>query len=156
MKQNKCQGVASLGPHVGPINRHIYETYMVTVNVSPKKFINYTKQWGQFNNVEQELMLLKAYNAITSNDKIFNREHRFELTTDGHKHLHFVCSTTLDVIEDVQRQFHKKFGMPKLEPKICCTYSVTVKSRVHAIEYICKEDDPNDPDYVPERCLFIK
>lgn len=125
-----------------------YNNYMVTVNVSPKKYVC-NRQWSSYSQVEQEIHLLKQYKHVLSNYKIFNEDHRFELTKLGHKHLHFVCSTSDLEIERVQQYFHSKFGMPCLEPSICCYVTKTVVCPTHAVAYITKEDD------VPQTNMFL-
>lgn len=129
-------------------NNRIYNHYMVTVNVSPNKFVN-NRHWKTYSRVEQEMILLKLYKTVLQLN-VFNTDHRFELTKQGQTHLHFVCSTTEEVIEEVQQIFHKKFGMPSLDPSICCKYTKTIKCRSHALEYITKEDKE-----VPEYNMFI-
>lgn len=128
---------------------NIYNTYMVTVNVSPKKFVN-NVHWRNYSRIDQEMLLLKEYKKLDILN-VYNRDHRFELTKQGLTHLHFVCSTTESTIESVQEIFHKRFGMPALDPSVCCKYTKTVVSRTHAVAYVTKEDVE-----VPQECLFSK
>ena len=130
--------------------RNNYNNYMATVNVSPKKYVC-NRQWSSYSQVEQEIHLLKQYKHVLSNYKLFNNVHRFEVTKQGHKHLHFVCSTSEAEMERVQAYFHGKFGMPCLNPSICCHYTKTEVCRTHAEAYVTKEDDE-----VPSCCLFLR
>lgn len=124
-------------------------TYMVTVNVSPKKYVNNHK-WMNLTQVYQANCLLKHLKQCEEMFYIFDVTHRIELTKAGYSHLHFVCSTDEINIEAVQASFHKKFGMPNLEPSVCCMVTRTIKDITHAIAYVTKEDSE-----VPNQNMFL-
>jgi len=137
-----------------PLDNHIdisiLSNYMATLNVSPKKFVN-NKHWQTYTNLEQEALLLKELNKVLTNKTYFNLIYRTELTKNGMKHLHFTLETSEVVMQDIQFQFHKKFGMPNLEPSVCCKYEKTIVSRSYAEEYVTKEDEQSE-----DECLFRK
>lgn len=125
-------------------------TYMVTVNVSPKKFVSNNK-WIDIKPLEQECHLLKQLKKCIDMFYIFDVIHRFEFTQAGQKHLHFTCYSNDKQMECVQLTFHKKFGMPNLDPSICCMVTKTAKDVSHAVEYVTKEDSE-----VPTQNMFLK
>lgn len=133
------------------VNNTITNHYMVTVNVSPKKYIS-NKSWQMYSNIQQEQLLLKTLQQCIEQHCILELVYRFENTQAGMRHLHFTCFTTRKDIDEVQMLFHKKFGMPKLDPCICCHVTETIVDIKHGIKYVCKED--KDKQEVPDECLF--
>lgn len=116
----------------------LLDYYMVTINVSPSKYI-LNKQWKLYTREEQQTMLLGEYNKITNLQDTSDFTYRFELTKNNFVHLHFVCLSTLDDMETIQNIFHEKFGLQSLDPSICCKYSKS-NDKYYAIKYITKHD----------------
>lgn len=136
-----------------PLANHIdddleFNYYMITVNVSPKKFIA-NKHWVTYSNVEQEIILLKEMNKNLLNKIYFDLTYRTELTKQGHKHLHIVLQCTKATVDELQTAFHKKFGMPNLDPQIACNVSMNLVHDSFAKAYVTKED-------IQDECMFRK
>lgn len=135
--------------------------YMITVNISPNKFVN-NKHWKSYSIVEQDQILEKSMKHVINTFTIADYLYRFESTKQGMRHLHFVCDTTEDEVQEVQKYFHKRFGMPSLDPSVCCTITKTFKDVIHAVLYTTKEDNLQNKkydqhgyeDYDDEICLF--
>lgn len=130
------------------------ESFLLTVNVSPKKYIS-NKPYAKYSAVEQEILLLKTLYLCTELHPMLDLKYNFELTKQGQKHLHASFYSTIEHAEDIQMAFHKKFGMPNLDPSICANLTKTIVSKSHADEYALKEVKPEECD-VPNYNMFLQ
>lgn len=133
------------------IDEHKTEPYMFTINVSTKKYIN-NKRWETYNTMEQEAFLLKMLSYCVGNHPMLELQYNTELTKKGNVHLHFSCYTTQQNVEKIQNIFHKRFGMPNLDPSICCDVTKNILGKSHADEYVNKQKNPEEADV----CMFRK
>lgn len=129
------------------------EAFLLTVNVSPKKYIS-NKLWGKYTTIEQEILLLKTLNDCIEEYPMLDLKYNFELTKQGMKHLHASLYTSRECIDAIQFKFHKKFGMPNLDPNICANVVKTNVHKSHTDAYVLKEVSDNNE--VPNYNMFLR
>lgn len=128
--------------------------FSFTINVSPKKYIM-RKQWSTYSQEKQKEIF--GHYIDLCKEKLEDVNYVFEkckLREQLHVHGSFWARDAQDA-KDFQHAIHNLFGMPKLEPYVCCYIEPTYFSRDPWIDYTLKDQlELLEDDFRAYKCLF--
>lgn len=128
-------------------------SYAITITASPSKFIGKNRKFHQLTCYEQQILISDVLNSALAKVGLLDNLHynHFEMQKNGMTHSHGMFSVPKDfeeledpAVEEVQKYVHKKLGMPKLPPHICCFIEKTKAYKEAWLTYATKDQEEDN------------
>lgn len=117
-----------------------YNTYSLTINVSPKKILKGIKFEKYTYDNKKAVILDLLYFALSANG-IHQFDSRWEDTKSGIPHIHVILYASEEQVLSVQRLIHERLGFPRVPPSVVCFYDRTTVDKKYWIDYMTKEEE---------------
>lgn len=135
-------------------------TYGYTINVSPTKILSgryNRKRYGELSSDEQKAVIGNVITDYFDRLRIDTEDvttYEYEKTKAGIIHVHGVIKCTESQVSHFQEYIHRKLGMPRLIPSICCYYEKTIVDPKYWHKYMTKEKELNDESPTYDTFMF--